>query len=190
MTQVPNLNPFDPASLRLNQSLADTAGAKRLLTTVPVGKPSKQEFFRVHTDPDFSLSPAAIVELKDDREIYLLTPEVAEQLPGEFTIAKIVTVMTRQSVVRLWPIKLPTTDGRQSEWHRSAAEAAELAASKWIRLSANMSIGAYDIYEAIGELPEPNWPSVKFTELLAIAFRGHIVRDLDHPLIRRLRGAA
>ena len=35
----PQPNPFDPASLRLDQSFADTVGVKRLLTTVPVRKP-------------------------------------------------------------------------------------------------------------------------------------------------------
>ena len=37
------------------------------------------------------------------------------------------TTITRQGVVSLWPIRLPLPDGRYNEWHRSAAEAAELA---------------------------------------------------------------
>src|SRR5262249_5566385 len=74
-------DPFDPASLRLDQSFADTAGVKKLLTTVPVGKPGRQEFGRVHRDLAFRLTPAAIIEVKEDREVYLVLPGIAQQLP-------------------------------------------------------------------------------------------------------------
>ena len=67
-------NPFDPAALRLDQSFAETAGVKKLLTTVPVRKPNKQDFVRVHPDPAYRLTPTAIIELNEDREIYLVTP--------------------------------------------------------------------------------------------------------------------
>ena len=56
-------NPFDTASLRLDQSLAGTVGVKKLLTTVPVRKPNRQDFVRVHPDPAFRLTPAAIIEM-------------------------------------------------------------------------------------------------------------------------------
>ena len=68
-------NPFDPAALRLDQSYADTVGVKKLLTTVPVRKPNRQDFVRVHPDPAYRLTPAAIIEVKEDREVYLVTPE-------------------------------------------------------------------------------------------------------------------
>ena len=190
MTQDSSPNPFNPSAFRLNQALAANAGAKRLLTTVPVGRPSRQDFFRVHPDPTFTLTPAATVELKEHRETFLLTPDIANQLPGEYTTVKLVTAIDRQGNLRLWALKIPTTDGRASEWHHSAIEAAERAKTAWIRIVANMSVGAYDIFEAIGELPEPVWPSTNFTELLSIAFRGRLVEDLNHPLIRRLQGVS
>jgi hypothetical protein len=58
-----------------------------------------------------------------------------------------------------------------------------------VRVTSNMSLGAYEIFEATGELPEPNWPELPFSEILKIAFRDHIVDRSDHPLIKRLRGA-
>ena len=64
-------NPFDPASLRLDQNFAETVGVKKLLTTVPVRKPKRQDFIRVHPDPTYRLTPAAIIELQEDREVYL-----------------------------------------------------------------------------------------------------------------------
>jgi len=151
----PPPNPFNPAALRLSQSFAGPVGVKKLLTTVPVGKPNRQDFVRVHPDPTFRLTPTAVIELKEDHEKYLISPAIAQQFPGEFNVVTLYTTINRQGVVRLWDVKLPPEDGRQLEWHRSAAEAAERAMNKWVRVTANMSARAYDIFEAIGDFPEP-----------------------------------
>jgi hypothetical protein len=98
------LNPFNPAALRLGQSFVTTAGVKKLLITVPVRKPNRQEFVRVHRDPNYRLTPAAIIELKEDRETYLVTPDVAMELPGEFGVATLYTTINRQGVLVLWPV--------------------------------------------------------------------------------------
>jgi hypothetical protein len=114
---------------------------------------------------------------------------MAAELPGEFVMATLLTAINRQGVLHIWPVKLPGPDGKHNEWHRSAAEAAELAQSRWVRIRANMSLGAYDLHEAIGQLPEPVWPEFTFTEILNTAFRHGIVDTPDHPLVQRLRGA-
>jgi hypothetical protein len=115
------LDPFNPAALRLDPSYAEAVGVRRHLTTVPVRKPNRQDFVRVHPDPSYRLSPAAIVELKEDRETYLITPAVAQQLPDEFAVATLLTAINRQGVLFIWPLKLPSPDGKQNDWHRSAA---------------------------------------------------------------------
>src|SRR5215471_14770606 len=137
-----NPDPFDPASLRLDPSYAETIGVRKLLTTVPVRKPNRQDFVRVHPDPLYRLT-AAIIELKEDREIYLVAPHLVEALQDEFTPAILFTAVNRQGVVFLWPTKLPGPDGKENEWHRSAREAAEKAVNAWVRIMANMSLGAY-----------------------------------------------
>jgi hypothetical protein len=186
----PIANPFgDLSKLRLDQSFMDT-GVKKLLTTVPVRKPNRQDFVRVHPGPDYRLNPAAIIELKEDREVYLVTPEIAVDVPGEFVVATLYATINRQGVLHLWPVKLPGPDGKHNEWHRSAAEAAERAMDRWIRVTANMSLGAYEMIEATGDIPDPVWPEISLQEILQVAFRDRIVESLDHPLIRRLRGAA
>jgi hypothetical protein len=181
-------NPFDPAALRLDQSFADTVGVKKLLTTVPVRKPNRQDFVRVHPDPKYRLTPAAIIEVKEDREVYLITPGMAQALPGEFSLVTLFTTINRQGTLHLWPVKMPFPDGRQNEWHRSAAEAAERAMRRWVRVTSSMSLGAYEIFEANGDLPEPVWPDIPFQEILQIAFRDRIVDRADHPLVQRLKG--
>ena len=67
-------------------------------------------------------------------------------------------------------------------------EAAQLATKQWVRVAANLSLGAYDVFEATGDFPEPEWPNISFKELLQIAFRDTYIQSLDHPVIRRLRG--
>ena len=56
-------------------------------------------------------------------------------------------------------------------------------------MTANMSLGAYEIFEATGDLPEPTWPELSVAEILKIAFRDRIVDNGDHPVVQRLRGA-
>lgn len=83
-------DPFDPENLRLDQSFVETSGVKKLLTTVPVRKPNNQDFNRVHSNEAYRLT-AAIIELKDDREVYLVLPHIAHQLPGECSPVTIYT---------------------------------------------------------------------------------------------------
>ena len=137
----------DLNALKLSQDYADTVGVKKILATVPV-QPNKQDFVRVHPDPDFRLSPAALIELKDDRETYIVTPTMAANLPGEFVPCTLFLTINRQGVLRVWPVKLPGSDGKINPWHHSAAEAAERAMSCWVRMTSNMSLGAYEIFEA------------------------------------------
>jgi hypothetical protein len=184
-TSVPE-DPFDLTKLRLDQSFVESAGVKRLLTTVPVRKPNPQDFVRVHPSPEYRAA-LAVIELKEDREIYLLTPPIARELPGEFAMCMMFTTINRQGVIHLWPVRLPAPDGRTMEWHRSAMDAADMAMRRWIRIKANMSLGAYEIVEA-ATTAEPEWPAVTFQELLRIAFRDRLVDRLDHAVIKRLRG--
>jgi hypothetical protein len=170
-------NEFDLRNLRLDQNFVETAGVKRLLTTVPVRKPGKQDYVRVHPHPDYRAN-VALLELKDDREVYLLTPAMAQELPGEFFMATLYVTINRQNVLFLWPM----------EWHRSAAEAAERAMTKWVRVQPNMSLGAYEIDIAGVTHSDPVWPEFTLQDLIPIAFRDRLVNRIDHPVVQRLRG--
>jgi len=187
----PNANaaddPFDLTNLRLDQAFTETIGVKKLLTTVPVRKPNKQDFVRVH--PSYHEN-FAVIDLKEDREIYLVTLPIAHELPGECLLVTLYTAINRQGVVHLWPVPLPASDGRVNEWHHSQAAAAERAMKRWIRVTANMSLGAYEMREASNTIPEPEWPDFTFKDLIRIGFRDRLVDRLDHPVIKRLRGLA
>jgi len=182
----PGPDPFDPASLRLSQDFAASAGVEKLLNRVPVRKPDRHDFVRTHGSPDYRLD-VAMVELKADREFYLLMPTVAEALPGEWQPYRLFTAINRQGVVFLWPCRLPDTE-RPNAWHETLLEAADLARSDWIRVSANTHLGGYEISRAVGELSDPVWPPHAFRKLLEVAFGKNLVTDLDHPLVGRLLG--
>ena len=59
---------------------------------------------------------------------------------------------------------------------------------RWIRVTANMHLGAYEITEATAKMPDPEWPAYTFHDLLKIGFRDRIISSLDHPVLKRLRG--
>jgi hypothetical protein len=185
--QPPINDEFALEKLRLDQNFIETAGVKRLLTTVPARKPNPQDFVRVHPHPDFRAN-VALLELKDDREVYLVTPTMARELPGEFYMATLYVTINRQGVLFLWPVRLPPPDGRQLEWHRSAAEAAERAMTQWVRIRANMSLAAYEIDAAGVTHSDPVWPAHSLQDLIPIAFRDRLVNRIDHPVVQRLRG--
>jgi hypothetical protein len=143
----PAPDPFDPAALRLSADITAIVGVKKALLTVPVRKPAPSWFVRVNPDPKYQLQPAAIIELKEDREFYLVTPTLYGELATEATLSLRVlfTAVSRQGVLFLWPIRLPRADGRDDEWSRSNREAAACAQKGWVRIVANMSLGAYEI---------------------------------------------
>jgi hypothetical protein len=185
-------DPFDPARLRLSHDYLTAAGVKKLLTTVPVRKPSKEWFVRCHPDPAYRIE-TCVIELKEDGgETYLVDPSLWPELAGESTFSPraLITSVNKQNTVFLWPVRLPGPDGRHDDWSKSALEAAIYATGTWVRVQANMSLGAYEVFQATGSLADPEWPVLPFNELLRIAFRDRFINTPDHPVLKRLRGEA
>src|SRR5262245_50913119 len=100
-------DPFDPEALRINAG-ADI-DVERVLTAVPVRKPKRTEFVRVH--PNYALD-ALLLEREDglDRESYLVTPEVQHLVLPELRRTRLFVAITKRGTVFLWPIKLPGDD--------------------------------------------------------------------------------
>ena len=173
-------------ALRLSTDTVSTTSLE-VMTRVPVRKPTRQEYVRVHPGKDMSL-PTQMVEEKDSKEIYLVAPNMYEHLLGDMTPVLLTTTISRQGAVTIWPIKLPGDTDMVSGWQDSSRQAAELAKSKWVRIASDMALGAYRVHVAQGELPDPKWPDKPFGELLEVAFRGKVIDNENHPVIQRLRG--
>ncbi len=183
-------NPFDPASLTLAGNPADGVGVKKALIHLSVRKPNRQEFVQTHPDDGFRI-PMAILDLKTEGEIYAVKPEIAAIIPGETRPVMLTLSINRQGTIFLWPVPLPRQDGRELAWHVTARQAAERAREKWIRVIANMSAGAYDVFEANADVATPEWPEHSLAKLLEIAFgNGRLIDREDHPVLQQLLGQA
>jgi hypothetical protein len=92
--------------LRLPQDYAQSVGVKKTLLTIPVKKPSKEWFVRVH--PDMELQTFTL-ELKEDRETFLVDPQLWSALSAEpaFGPRLLFGAINRQGVFFVWPVKLP-----------------------------------------------------------------------------------
>ena len=178
---------FDLDQLRVSQNFADAVGVKKALLTVPVRKPNRQEWFRCHPSEAFRLV-TYILELKTERETYLVHPRLAGEVSNEVATMMLFTAINRQGVTFLWPVRMPDPSGRRNEWTQSAAEAASVAMKRWVRMGANMSLGAYDVFTTEGVLDEPEWPDVDFQALVTLAFKGRFITTPDHDVLLRLRG--
>ncbi|WP_430451942.1 hypothetical protein [Rhodopirellula europaea] len=183
-------DPFDPAALRINPNTAAGAiGVKRKLVTLKVGKPDKMEFCRVHPDESYRID-TAIVEDKINRESYLVTPALWPELPDFIQLVRLCVAVNRHGTTFLWPAKLPDPNGRPMDWHTSMLEAQELAINSWVRVQADMAAGSYAVFEATGNLPDPEWSDLTMAEMLKLAFKTRFIDSMNHPFLQELFGAA
>ena len=191
LAQDPAPDPFDTNRLQLSQDFATSIGVKKALLTVPVRKPAKEWFVQVHPDEAYRLQ-TAVIELKEDRETYLVDRSLWPELATESTFSPraLFAAMNRQGVFFIWPVRLPGADGKVDEWSRSALESAEMAQGSWVRVAANLSLGAYELFQATASIPAPTWPDKPFNELLRIAFRDKFINSIDHAVLQKLRGEA
>jgi hypothetical protein len=180
-------DPFDLAKLRVSQEFLETTNVKKLLTTVPIRKPATQDFIRAHPSPQYR-ETFALLELKEDREIYIVNLTAVPELQVECFIATLFTAISRTGVLFMWPVRVPAVDGRSNDWHTSAATAAQHAMKRWIRVKSNMSLRAYEIFEAESAIPDPVWPELSFEAIYRIAFKDRLIDGPNHPVIKRLRG--
>jgi len=173
-------------ALRLKQNFDEIVGARPVLATVAVRKPGPQEWFRVHSDSSWRLQ-TTLLQLKEDRENYLISPDLWPQLWDEILPIVIYTAVSRQGEPFLWPVRLPKTDGKTDKFMETDLTAAKAAETQWVRRYWVAEIRSHKILIAQNLLDEPAWPDVGFKELLNIAFKDRFIKDLNHPVVKKLR---
>lgn len=181
-------DPFDPRNLRVSQDFGAAVPVKRVVTTIVTEKPRQDMFFRTHPDSAYAIATAVLEVNEPRREVYLVAPSLRSAFASDLKVKTLVTVITRDDNLRIWPISTPDATGRSNAWSESAFDAVERAKRRWVRVVANMPNGSYDVLEAIADLPEPNWPDLTPKQVLEIAFGQRYIADLNHPVLRRLRG--
>ena len=176
-------------NLRVTPDAAGSTYGKAVLVDVAIGKPAKAYFWRADPNDEKSTTLYILDGSKQGADgTYAVSPTVVPLIADHVRLVTIRPVVTAQGVTHLIPVPLPGPDGRWNPWHQSLARAVEMAKSRWIRLSANQYRGGYDVFEAVGQLPEPQWPAESFEELLEIGFRGRLITSEEHPLIQQLLG--
>jgi hypothetical protein len=178
---------WDWDELSLSQDFSTGAVAVRPLP-IAADKPKRHEFFRIH--PSWR-QQTAVLKIQDDQatECYLVGRQVREAFLSDVQVVELVVWITRSGVLGVWPLKCLPTDRRPSSWQSTAWEAVTLAQKSWVRLVPNLSLGCYEIYEALGNVPEPVWPEgLTFEDVVRRAFKDGFSGTPDHPVLRRLRG--
>ena len=100
---------------------------------------------------------------------------------------RLVLAVDRLGTSFIWPLALPDPE-RPNAWHLSAMEADNAAQQHWVRIQSNQALGAYEVYEAQGELTDPVWPEESWQKLVHVAFKGKIIDTHDHIVLQKLRG--
>lgn len=182
------VDPFDPANLRINAAAG--LEVESVLTTVPVRKPKRTDFIRVHPDSNYTVD-MYVLEREDgmDRETYMVLPQFQSLVLEELRLARVYTYINRRGTLALWPVRLPTEgSNRNLRVAETAMRAAEEAKSLWVRVQWDADVSGYSYARAKGDIGDPQWPDKSMRDLLEIAFRLNLIDRADHPVIRELAG--
>ncbi len=168
-----------------------------VLSSITVGKPNKTAFIRTRTGEGFE--PVEMYTYSssgagNDNTPYLvmedchaLLDEMGLLVPTKFYLY----IIHGSNIMKLDGVSQKTDkNGILNRYHATHMEALEAAATRWVRMHANMEGGFYTYSLAEDNLPEPEWPAKpeSLMEALGIAFKGFVIDTLDHPEIKKLRG--
>ena len=174
-------------ALKLDQDFDTKLGIQQVHAAVTVRKPGNQEWFRVHPSKEMRLQ-TTILRLKEKGEDYLVAPNLREALWDEIQPVMLFTAVNRDGEVFIWPVRLPRGDGRTDQFMVSDMEAAKAAESNWTRRQWVPENKSHKITIANGLTDEPMWPEITILELTKTGFKEKYICDLDHPVLKRLRG--
>jgi len=178
---------LDPEKYRKAKApLAEEGLSDGAQTTIPVRKPGRRNFIRVHHDEEYRLYDVPVIE-DEKKEVHILSAEleIPEDLERFVSHQNLLTCITHRGTLFLWPYKNSTND-----WSKSASRIARRAVVEWVRLIPDMEANGYRVETAPAELRavQPTWPEMTFDEILNTAFEDKCIDSLDHPVIRSLRG--
>lgn len=178
---------LDLTKLTLTQNFSQLAGVKKVITTVPTRKPNKQLWLRVRSGAEWQVQVLTLT-MQDTGDVYFVHPDLYGELADDVRPMMLYLYITRDGTLCLWPVSLPSEDGRLNPWAQSAHTAAKAAQLGWVKVVSSQSLGAYEIRVPTAKMDEPTWPDLSMREILNLAFRDKLIASLDHPIVRGLRG--
>jgi hypothetical protein len=173
---------LDLASSLIQTTGSDGGATVEQMVSLPVTKPNKTQFFRIHPTLHADVSIVKI-EGMSGTEVYAVVPGLVKALDN-VQLNTLFFGVQRDGSHFLWPVNATSPDG----WSRSARQIAVAAIQHWCRLAPNRATSSYMNRMALNCQDTPDWPEEKtFTDLLVLAFGdGHIIDSMDHPVVKEM----
>ena len=178
-------------ALALPQDFTELARTTTRPTDIPVRKPSKKQFFRVHPDTAWSGKFALFKDEESGDAMYLVAGLVYEADPDFAENCDAVLLFYcqyRSGTPFLWPAKLPT-GGQGDTWHESALAIAAEARERWVKMTSDRTASCYVKTVPDAVFADPEWPgNYSFADALRWGFKDRVITDPEHAVIRRAKG--
>jgi hypothetical protein len=178
----------------LSKSASEIMPSERILTSLPVRKPRRDEFVRCHADLRVSVN---IYPDKVNNITYLVGPDALaamEDVGGGVRRCMVTLTGNYGGSFFAWEVPVPT-DSRVNRWASTAFQGSEEATKGWIRVCADMSAGEYVLHRRVlNDAKVPTWPDEveDVSDLLRLAYGagggGDVIDSPDHEVLKRLRG--
>jgi hypothetical protein len=85
-------------------------------------------------------------------------------------------------------VKVPETDRTPNTFTQTSWDAIPILERQWGRLDMNESGSGYDVILPEAQWPDPEWRDESLGALILKAFKGRFVDDMNHGIIKILRG--
>lgn len=156
-------------------------------TVIPVRRPDPQSWIYISSRPELRTT-VAILELKQQREVFLVKQEIATSLDGDVSNRLLVPYQDREGGLFLWAVKLSDSRGNLDSWTTSALRIVTEYCDRWIKIKSRMNAGCYEVIPAPIESPAPEWPAAGLQFLVNRAFKNKLITSVQDPVIKRLKG--
>lgn len=177
---------FDDLAV-LGRSLDEVVPSEKLLTSLPVRKPKKDEWVRCHPE---IFACVNIYENKDARECYLVLPDVIEPLSDVVRHVRLSLAVNYAGIPFLWILPVPS-DRQNHHSYISAFVAADRSTKEWIRIA--WQEGDYAVHRRRSAGSDPVWPReiTDASDMLRFASKFgafEIIDNADHPVVKHHLG--
>ena len=174
------------SDLRLPQDFENMVNVEEVVTSVSIGKPNWQTYFRVH--PEWSDCYPIFAKKQDGEadDLYIVNTKAVPELAPEVTRRLLVPLITRAGSLYIWALRLGTPEKEVDLAAKSAYAAMLKAKTAWVRIKWNGR--EFKCSEAKSKLSEPEWPDTTFNEMLNIAFAEKVIDHADHPVVKAFNG--
>jgi hypothetical protein len=180
---------FDPARWKtpVDSRLDPKAPIKPAsFSKLEVRKPPADHYVHVHPDPDFNgVFPLYADSLVKRYEPYLIAPELMDTLPPQVKVnvkwVRLAVAVTDTGLLFLWHVAQTG-----SEFHESGDSCILTTMTVWKKVIPEGS--GYRMEPPEVSLADPVFPGWRFEEYLTRAFKDRYIDNLNHEIIKRLRG--